>query len=249
MTVLLLRLAGPLQSWGSTSRFSRRTTDAQPTKSGVVGLLAAAQGRRRTDEIEDLLRLSFGVRLDQPGTLQRDFQTARSLDGREAMPLSYRFYLADAAFLAAVGGDAELLTALDQALRRPTFPLYLGRRSCPPTGPVTLGLRDGTVREALSAEPWQASRGHQRRTLGATVQLEMVLDATDGDPWVESYHDAPVSFDPRRRLYAERGVVRDAAEVVNPFRASSPVQPTSDVTAPVVDPSDEHDPFAALGGA
>ena len=43
--VLVLRLAGPLQSWGSSSRFTRRSTEAFPTKSGIVGLLAAAQGR------------------------------------------------------------------------------------------------------------------------------------------------------------------------------------------------------------
>ncbi|MFW0768389.1 type I-E CRISPR-associated protein Cas5/CasD, partial [Trabulsiella odontotermitis] len=57
MTALLLRLAGPLQSWGTSSRFSRRGTDRVPSKSGVVGLLAAAQGRRRTDPLEELLGL------------------------------------------------------------------------------------------------------------------------------------------------------------------------------------------------
>ena len=42
MAVLLLKLAGPLQSWGSSSRFTERGTEHEPTKSGVVGLLAAA---------------------------------------------------------------------------------------------------------------------------------------------------------------------------------------------------------------
>ena len=76
MTVLLLRLAGPMQAWGDNSRFTRRDTRMIPTKSGVLGLLAAADGRRRTDPIEDLAGLRFGVRVDQPGQLQRDFQTA-----------------------------------------------------------------------------------------------------------------------------------------------------------------------------
>ena len=79
MTVLLLRLAGPLQSWGDSSRFTTRATRREPTKSGVIGLLAAAQGRRRTDSIEDLLTLRFGVRTDQPGSVVRDFQTAMDL--------------------------------------------------------------------------------------------------------------------------------------------------------------------------
>ena len=44
MSVLLVRLAGPMQSWGSQSRFSHRDTEREPTKSGVVGLLSAALG-------------------------------------------------------------------------------------------------------------------------------------------------------------------------------------------------------------
>ncbi len=61
--VLLLRLAGPMQSWGDASRFNRRETRTEPTKSAVIGLLASAQGRTREDPIEDLLQLSFGVRI------------------------------------------------------------------------------------------------------------------------------------------------------------------------------------------
>jgi len=45
MSVLLLRLAGPLQSWGDSSRFATRGTRREPTKSGVIGMVAAALGR------------------------------------------------------------------------------------------------------------------------------------------------------------------------------------------------------------
>ena len=68
MATLLLRLAAPLQSWGSDSKFETRKTDREPTKSGVVGLLAAALGLRR-DDTEGLARLNglrFAVRADQP---------------------------------------------------------------------------------------------------------------------------------------------------------------------------------------
>jgi CRISPR-associated Cas5-like protein len=41
---LVIRLAGPVQSSGETSRFNRRDTAAEPTKSGLLGLLAAARG-------------------------------------------------------------------------------------------------------------------------------------------------------------------------------------------------------------
>ena len=121
MSVLLLRLAGPLQAWGDSSRFVRRTTRTEPTKSGVVGLLAAALGRSREEPVDDLAQLELGVRADQPGTLLRDFQTERSLDGSKVMPLSQRYYLQDAAFLVALGGPRDLLVELDAALRMPCF--------------------------------------------------------------------------------------------------------------------------------
>src|ERR1700704_1897677 len=112
MSTVALRLAGPLQSWGSGSRFVRRSTDSAPTKSGIIGLVAAAKGIRRTDPLEQLLGLRLGVRVDQPGQLLRDFQTARRPErGRhgeltwKALPLSYRYYLADAVFLAVLEGE------------------------------------------------------------------------------------------------------------------------------------------------
>lgn len=114
MTVLLLRLAGPLQSWGTSSRFVHRGTDRAPSKSGVIGLLGAAQGLRRTDPLGELLQLQVGVRVEQAGTMERDFQTARPVDGSKPMPLSYRFYLADAVFLVAVEGEDGLLGGLEQ---------------------------------------------------------------------------------------------------------------------------------------
>ena len=139
MATLLLRLAGPLQSWGDGSRFNRRKTRTEPTKSGVFGLLAAAQGRRRTDPIEDLLSLKFGVRCEQPGKILRDFQTEIDWRNGKAFPLTHRYYLSDAVFLAAIEGHDHLIEALHDALLNPVFPLFLGRRSCPPVRPYCRG--------------------------------------------------------------------------------------------------------------
>lgn len=229
---LVLRLAGPLQSWGGHSRFVRRDTEQAPTKSGVVGLLAAARGRRRTDDLTEFLGLRFGVRTDQPGRLVRDFQTARSLDGTRTMPLSYRYYLADAVFLTVIAGDEALLEGLDEAVRRPYFPLYLGRRSCPPVGPVSLGLRSAALADVLHEEPWQAAHWHRRTVHGAAVPLPVVRDAAPDDAHTETMRDEPISFDPRRREYGWRAVVREQIRVAHPD------------PPPVVD----HDPLAALGG-
>ena len=57
MSTLLLRLAAPLQAWGINSKFDIRKTEREPSKSGVVGLLAAALGRRRDESLDDLAAL------------------------------------------------------------------------------------------------------------------------------------------------------------------------------------------------
>lgn len=230
---LALRLAGPLQAWGSRSRFVRRETEQAPTKSGVIGLLAAARGVRRTDELTEFFGLRFGVRTDQPGRLVRDFQTARSLDGTRTMPLSYRYYLADAAFVAVVAGDEALLRGLDEALRQPHFPLYLGRRSCPPVGPVSLGLRSATLLEALREEPWQAAGWHRRKVHSDVVTVPVTRDAEPSETAdTETWRDEPLSFDPRRREYGWRAVVRGQVDLTHP-------------DPPAVR---DHDPMAAIGG-
>ncbi|GGN93980.1 type I-E CRISPR-associated protein Cas5/CasD [Actinoplanes lobatus] len=233
MTVLVLRLAGPLQSWGSSSRFARRGTDIAPTKSGVIGMLAAAKGIRRTEPLTELLGLKFGVRLDQPGQILRDFQTARSLDGRASAPLTYRFYLSDAIFLAGVHGDPALLHDLAEALKRPRYPLYLGRRSCPPAGPVSLGVHDITLDDALDSWPWLASERFRRRA-APTVRLEVVRDARPGEPSAETLPDEPVSFDPAHRQHTWRSVLRRHVDVPNDLAERAGVT--------------DHDPLSLLGG-
>lgn len=236
MTTLLLRLGAPLQSWGTSSRFVRRNTDRAPSRSGVLGLLAAAKGLRRTDPLEELLALRIGVRIDQPGQLERDFHTARTRDGSTSMPLSYRFYLADAVFAVAVEGEQGLLESIEQALRSPVFPLFLGRRSCPPAGRLLHGLAGGTVRERLEQHPWLASPWVQRRHQSATVELDIVVDCPPGEADAELVRDEPISFDPRERRYGWRSIHRTTVTVPNPaYRA----------TTPAVDP---FDPMAAFEG-
>ena len=161
MSVLKLRLAGPLQSWGAASRFTRRDTEEAPTKSGLLGLLAAAEGRRRSDPIEDLVGLELAVRIDQRGSLLRDFHTAHHQLTGSPMPLTERFYWADAVFTAFLGGPRPLLEGLAEALADPAYPLYLGRRSCVPDGRIVLGIDDVPVSEAVQVCPWQA--GHSGR--------------------------------------------------------------------------------------
>ncbi|MCL2465178.1 MAG: type I-E CRISPR-associated protein Cas5/CasD [Micrococcales bacterium] len=213
MTVLALTLAGPLQAWGSASRFVTRGTDDAPTKSGIVGLLAAARGLRRTDPLEDLVNLRFAVRIDQPGVLLRDFQTARSLDGTRTMPLSYRYYRADARYLVGLEADDSLLQGLVEALRHPVFPLYLGRRSCPPSEPLHPTLRSGDLERLLLAEPWQAAAWWRRRRPDGDTAVEFRIDQGVSKEFRDAYvdgsvvqRDDPISFDPEHRQYGWRSV-------------------------------------------
>lgn len=238
-----MRLAGPMQAWGATSRFVRRTTRGEPTKSGIIGMLAAASGRRRTDPIEDLVDMRFAVRTDQPGRLLRDFQTTHSLDGSHAFPLSERYYLADAVFVAALEGAAALVEGIAEALREPQFPLYLGRRSCPPSRPVLIEVcPEAHLMEAIEQVDWQAADWWKRRTESQTVRLDLAIDAEEGAAsGVEVVRDHPLSFDPERREYAWRAVARCQVAVRNDLFAPPGSRRTRSYY--------QHDPFAALGGA
>ena len=238
--VLALRLAGPLQAWNVTSAYNRRETDLVPTKAGVLGLLAAAQGRRRCDPIEDLLSLRFGIRVDQPGSLLRDYHTVSSLNGDPLLSASVnakgvqkrtspkklthvteRFYLQDACFVAAVEGSDDLIGNLAEAVCHPAFPLFLGRRSCPPSHRLVIpdgdnATWDGGLVRVLREVPWQGKSTHtslprpgagrfgrkEVRPSGLAITFD---DLTGGDERT----DVRVSFDPTNRDMLTRRVSTD----------------------------------------
>ena len=232
MSVLLLRFAGPLQSWGDDSRYMTRNTRTAPTKSAVLGLLAAALGRRRGADISDLRGLRFGVRIDQPGQIVIDYhivsgasraplepalQRLPTADGKllsipKSTKETRRYYLSDAVFVAALEGDDALIADLEAALRRPRYPLYLGRRSCPPSRPVVLERRsDLSFLDALTTAAWQAGPTWRRRSAEqATVELTVFYD----DPTsLETWDDDPLDGEPFARRFGRRPVRRDHVRV------------------------------------
>lgn len=159
MNTLLLRLEGPLQSWGLRAHWEERDSAFEPTKSGVVGLLGCALGLRRR-RLDDRLRevseaLEMGVRVNRPGILLVDYHTTGGAKEPDSEPegmlnaegkrkretdVSKRVYLMDASFLVALRGPAELVAELAAALRAPVWPVFLGRKACVPTCPVLVGL-------------------------------------------------------------------------------------------------------------
>lgn len=236
MSTLLLRLSGPLQSWGISSKFNRRTTGMEPSKSGVIGMLAAALGRSRDSPVDDIASLRFGVRVDQKGTVVRDYHTVHKWGVEKMSYITNRYYLADATFLVGLEGDRNLLEKLDNAVRNPTYPLYLGRRSCPPAGRLSLGISDTTLEEALSNTPWLASEWFARRQ-PPEVYLDLILDAADG---AKGYlqRDYPLSFSQVERSFTVRSVEYRpmAVMITNELGKSFKMNAT------------EHDPFSQLRG-
>jgi len=208
MSTLLLRLAAPLQSWGVDAKFDRRGTERLPTKSGVIGLVAAALGRRRNESLDDLSSLCFGVRVEREGALLRDFHIAKSVDDAY---VTNRYYLSDAVFLVGLEGEYSTLTAIEHALRFPAFPLFLGRRSCPPEGQVSLGVRTGLpLLQALTEEPWLISEWAKGRE-APEVHLRIVTDATSNTGYAVFQRDVPLSFDQQQRQYGFRRVHEHSA--------------------------------------
>jgi CRISPR system Cascade subunit CasD len=217
MTILLLRLAGPMQSWGTQSRFTNRDTGLEPSKSGVIGLLCAALGKPRNEDsrsglpsLEELAKLKMGVRVDWPGTVERDYQTAQNVaragGGIKDCELSERFYLADAFFLVVLQGDIQLLEKLHHALQNPVWQLYLGRKAFVPGLPVWLrdGLRpDNDLESALKSYPHLCP---DREDAPDELRLELEVDYGKGD---RVRYDQPESFVSAERRFGPRHVRTD----------------------------------------
>lgn len=172
---LILKLDGVMQGWGGHTYEDWRPTELFPTRSGLLGLLGACLGIERQD-IEKLNALAvsicFTVRADfradytgKPIASLRlcDYHTierARKVDGSEnENPVqSYRWYLFDAPFTVVVEAitDAKItLNEISEALKKPVYTPFLGRRSCPITRPLLVpGLSEpfeaANAKEALA---------------------------------------------------------------------------------------------------
>ncbi|WP_416905434.1 type I-E CRISPR-associated protein Cas5/CasD [Micromonospora echinospora] len=230
MTGLLLRLAGPMQSWGDHSTFSVRDTCTVPTRSALLGMVAAAQGRRRGTPLGDLTALGFTVRVDRPGTVMSDFHTVGGgLPAERTVPtaegkrrpagsgtvVSHRHYLADAVFTVAVTGPDDLVDQVHADLTRPVWGPYLGRRSCPVEQPFLLS---GPVPDAVDRLDHLPL--NRRRPIGDVdvVPVDFVTETpgAEGSTGRMTLNDVPVEPPPsaavptpRRHLHGRRYLARE----------------------------------------
>jgi CRISPR system Cascade subunit CasD len=170
---LILQLTGPMQAWGQPTFEGTRPCAPFPTRSGLLGLLGACLGIRRENRdalqhLSDAVR--FAVRCDEQVPERgnkvvkiTDYHTIK--DAREAYSglkshetiQTWREYLCDASFTVAVWTtkDTEITQAqLAEAVKRPIFTPYLGRRSCPLSRPLYVcQLQADSARSALDQQP------------------------------------------------------------------------------------------------
>ena len=216
MSTLLLRLAGPMQSWGSSSLYDRRDTEYYPTKSGVLGMIAGALGRKRGESLDDLRALRFGVRIDEPGKRMEDFHCTEMHTETEVYNsnLSRRYYLTDAVFLVGLeSDDDEMLLRFKTALENPVYTPFLGRRSCPPAGPIVVGFFADKLEDILRGADWLLSDWRQQLIFRMRdhISLRILVEDIHADTMIR---DNPVSYSPFKRQYAYRGIRECAPKVI-----------------------------------
>jgi CRISPR system Cascade subunit CasD len=189
---LLFRLYGPMASWGEIAVGESRHSAVYPSRSALVGLLGAALGvGRDDDDAQHALSVGyrFAVKVESAGVPLRDYHTVQTPPTRKNVKhrtraqelgnartletlLSEREYRCDA--LAVVAVEAQnasrwTLEELAAALRRPVYPLYLGRKSCPPALPL--------APRVVSAANLQEAFAARQRSLLALTRAHGETDA------------------------------------------------------------------------
>ncbi len=209
---LVLQLEGPLQSWGFDSQFNRRNTGLMPTKSAIAGMCCAAFGFPRGNEKEQAFLASFGkvhmqaIAMPRKGIKKdllvrrlQDYHTVQNTKTAEGKKkdchITYKQYLTDASFGVVLTGESSLLKEIANALYNPVWGIYLGRKTCIPSTPVFVGLkdnRDAALRLLIGDKPLESF----------TRQEEAETFSEGGD----TLPDEPVSFATEQRLFVPRRV-------------------------------------------
>jgi len=177
MRFLLFQIYAPLVSWGEIAVGGERQSSRHPSKSAIIGFVAASLGIKREDEDRlDFLSKNLGVavQLHSGGSILKDFHTVQvprskskvvyhtrreellGLDGKDNAIISRREYRCDALSVVAVylkeGKTEYSLEKIERALREPYFHLYFGRKSCVPSLPLAPVITDNfNLKDAFAA--------------------------------------------------------------------------------------------------
>jgi CRISPR system Cascade subunit CasD len=207
-------LDGPMQSWGASSRFTRRETEAFPTKSALIGLLAAAAGidKHAPGEAEKLapfsaLRLTvyrlprstgrLVARLSDFHTVGGGYDARASAFDKMSIPrkasggasanavITHRSYLNEARFIAAFAGDPDIIAAAIRHLENPVWGIWFGRKTCLPAMPLS-PLEGADTHAAASA---LIGRIREWEETSRRSSLPTELDPSQLEHWEEPAGD------------------------------------------------------------
>ena len=240
MKTILLKLAGPLQSWGTNSHFEYRRTDNYPSKSAIIGMILAAMGiRRGVDEnlIIELNKFDFALRIDQEGDILEDYHIVQNRLKEASFYVTKRYYLEDAVFLAALGSEnGAVIAEIEHALKYPHFQPFMGRRSCPVPADFFLGVFEEGVIEILKTYPWQAASWFKKKQRHDPKYHTFVY--ADSHLLKQAVRkrrkDKAISFSQKNRQFQYRFESELSVMLENPLYQGST--------------KDEHDALAGIGG-
>lgn len=224
MKTMLMEIKG-LQSWGcNESMTSRRQTLRFPTKSGIIGMFASALGLERdmsnADKIgiglNDLRSLEFGVRIDDDGTIGRDYRTMHEYDynvdmktglihgrkfSRKPSEISERNFIMDAVFIVAVRGTDEIMNRIHDSLNNPHYALYYGRKEFPASFDMLMNIKMDNFLDVPIMTAFENEPSHSRSNIKRS--LRVIIDDNTSNDYIM---DDPVSFDMNDRKYNRRYV-------------------------------------------
>ena len=214
-SILGFLIDSPMMSFGTSSRFNQRETEAYPSKSALIGMIAAAMGidNHSPDEAVEIAKLAelrlTVVRLDRhPGRLPQrlsDFHTVgggydpkASKFDRLSIPrkasggpganavITRRTYLTEAHFIALLAGSPETLGLVSTALLDPVWGVWFGRKTCIPASPLS-PVFAASPREALAALLQKLGRD-----VAEIEALEGVTESEGAGAWFPM--DQPIAF-------------------------------------------------------
>lgn len=219
MKTILLKLKGPMQSWGTSSHFETRNTDYYPSKSAVIGIIAACFGYRRDQEqqIKELNELDFALRVDQQGMLLRDYHIAQKYKETGEFEKTYvtnRYYMEDAVFVIAIShASDQQVEEIYEALQHPYFSPFMGRRSCPVPLDFIIKMTEEDAITALEKLEWQAAEWYKKKY--ADYRAEIYADKALIPQGIATMRkDYVISFSQKERKFGPRFEVRKSINLI-----------------------------------
>lgn len=228
MPYVLLWFEAPLQSWGSSSRFSRRETEPFPTLSGVLGLICCARGagdeqKQWLSEWSQSQMFVDAFSSPNPAPPLIDFQMVgsgydtsdlwenlmipKTVDGKKAVgggtKMTYRGFIQDTSFAVILFLNEQQHNEVKQALENPIWPVYLGRKCCIPT--------DFIYRGGFSELEQARSCAFELAKTKDRVHQFHVRPALGGETGAIVLSDVPLSFG-QNKQYGMRQVVLEKVQ-------------------------------------